>query len=63
MRIFVLAAAVLAMVLVENASAARWTVALPGTPRAQQIRSMDIMSRPNRPLHFYGNIVRRSNGA
>lgn len=24
----------------------------------QKIRSMDILHRPNRPLHFYGNTVR-----
>ncbi len=40
---------------------AAWTVALPFTPRAQAIRSMDINSRPNRPLHIYGTMVRRGN--
>lgn len=24
----------------------------------EQIKSMDILHRPNRPLHFYGNTVR-----
>jgi hypothetical protein len=46
--------------LVELASAsAAWTVAVPFSPKAQAIRSQDIMSRPNRPLHVYGTMVRR----
>jgi hypothetical protein len=28
----------------------------------QEIRSMDILDRPNRPGHFYGNTVRRLHG-
>ena len=28
----------------------------------QQIRATPLMERPNRPLHFYGNTVRRVNG-
>ncbi len=28
----------------------------------QEIRSMDILDRPNRPGHFYGNTVRRRHG-
>ena len=28
--------------------------------RRQQIESMDILERPYRPFHFYGNTVRRS---
>ena len=28
----------------------------------QEIKSMDILERPNRPGHFYGNTVRRLNG-
>jgi hypothetical protein len=47
----------LAISSVGTAQAA-WTVAIPGSPKAQQIRSMDIHSRPNRPLHVYGNAVR-----
>ncbi|HEX4132039.1 MAG TPA: hypothetical protein VHZ24_18545 [Pirellulales bacterium] len=46
-----------AFLSIGTASAA-WTVALPGSSKARQIRSMDIHSRPNRPLHFYGNVVR-----
>ena len=28
----------------------------------REIRSMDILDRPNRPGHFYGNAVRRRHG-
>jgi len=28
----------------------------------QEIRSMNILDRPNRPGHFYGNAVRRRHG-
>lgn len=37
----------------------------PQNPRAltrKEIRSMDILDRPNRPGHFYGNTVRRRHG-
>lgn len=27
--------------------------------RRKEIKSLDIHDRPNRPLHFYGNTVRR----
>lgn len=27
-------------------------------PERQYIKSMDILQRPNRPFHFYGNAVR-----
>ncbi len=30
--------------------------------RRAQIRAMPILERPNRPLHFYGNAVRRNAG-
>ncbi len=32
---------------------------LPIGAEAQQIRQMDILNRPYRPGHFYGNTVRR----
>ncbi len=59
MRRIALALMVLAGLGDTTAATASWTVALPFTPKAQQIRSMDIHSRPNRPLHVYGNMVRR----
>lgn len=45
----------------QNAPVARKTQ----NPRAltrKEIRSMDILDRPNRPGHFYGNTVRRRHG-
>jgi hypothetical protein len=33
---------------------------LPFGPEAAQIRQMDITQRPYRPLHVYGNTVRRA---
>lgn len=41
------------------------TVQKTQNPRAltrKEIRSMDILDRPNRPGHFYGNTVRRRHG-
>ncbi len=41
------------------------TVQRTQNPRAltrKEIRSMDILDRPNRPGHFYGNTVRRRHG-
>lgn len=36
-----------------------WTVGpLPGSAAAEPIRSQDILARPSRPLHVYGNTVR-----
>ncbi len=32
---------------------------LPGNPIGEEIKKMDIMDRPNRIGHFYGNTVRR----
>jgi len=37
-----------------------WSTAmLPTSPEARQIRQMDILDRPYRPGHVYGNTVRR----
>jgi len=45
--------------LLSAASAqANWTVAPPGTERSKEIHAMNILERPNRPLHFYGDTVR-----
>lgn len=35
---------------------------LPGSPLGEEIKKMDIMDRPNRIGHFYGNAVRRRGG-
>jgi len=53
----------LAMVILQLASAVlpaaqRLPIVATGEQRAQ-IKSLDILERPNRPLHVYGNTVRR----
>jgi hypothetical protein len=46
-------------ILVSAASAqANWTIAPPGTERSKEIHAMNILDRPNRLLHFYGDTVR-----
>ena len=58
-------AAVFVSVLIlasEAASAAEPGYSLPITARGEvrdAIKSLDIHDRPNRPLHIYGNTVRR----
>ena len=48
--------------LIDIASArAGWTVAPPGTEKSKEIKEMDILDRPNRVLHFYGDTVRLAN--
>ncbi len=48
--------------LIEIGSAqAAWTIAPPGTDRSKEIKAMNIMERPNRPLHVYGDVVRLAN--
>jgi len=60
-RKFLLAiVAVAAMVDVLPASAA-WTIAPPSTEKSKEIKEMNIMDRPNRLLHFYGDTVRLAN--
>jgi len=45
-------------VAVDSAVAANWTMAPPGSARSEEIKSQDILNRPNRPLHVYGDFVR-----
>ena len=60
-RNFLLAVvAVAAMMDVMTASAA-WTIAPPGSEKSKEIAQMNIMDRPNRVLHFYGDAVRLAN--
>jgi hypothetical protein len=59
MRELVLAMVTLVgLVAVDSAVAANWTMAPPGSARSEEIKSQDILSRPNRPLHVYGDFVR-----
>jgi hypothetical protein len=48
----------LALMLSFRRRRVQWTIALPFTKEARRIHSHDLMDRPNRPLHIYGNIVR-----
>lgn len=44
--------------LAASSAQANWTIAPPGTERSKEIHAMNILERPNRPLHFYGDTVR-----
>jgi hypothetical protein len=50
--------ALVGFVAVDSVGAANWTVAPPGSARSEEIKSQDILNRPNRPLHVYGDFVR-----
>ena len=52
--------AVVALLDIGTANAA-WTIAPPGSTKSKEIKQMDIMDRPNRVLHFYGDTVRMAN--
>lgn len=43
---------------VKDLSSERLPIVARGEKRAE-IKSTDILERPNRPMHFYGNTVRR----
>ena len=53
--------AVVCLVEVGSVSANPWTIAPPGTAKSKEIKQMNIMERPNRLLHFYGDAVRMAN--
>jgi len=52
--------AVIALLDIGTAKAA-WTIAPPGSEKSKEIKQMDILDRPNRLLHFYGDSVRFAN--
>jgi hypothetical protein len=59
---YVLFAVVAAVGLIDIAPArAAWTIAPPGSEKSKEIKEMNIMDRPNRLLHFYGDAVRMAN--
>jgi hypothetical protein len=58
---YILAAVLVTVFLGPSLVDAQWTIAPPGTKRSKEIKSMDILDRPNRPLHIYGTIVRLRN--
>ena len=53
--------AIAGMVGAHSSLAANWTIAPPRTERSKEIKAMNIFDRPNRPLHFYGDVVRLAN--
>ncbi|HZZ29380.1 MAG TPA: hypothetical protein VFE46_15390 [Pirellulales bacterium] len=58
----VLFAIVAVMALIDVAPVnAGWTIAPPGTEKSKDIKELDILDRPNRVLHFYGDAVRLAN--
>jgi hypothetical protein len=55
MRFFLFALiAIVGLIDVGTASAA-WTIAPPGSQKSKDIKAMNIMDRPNRLLHVYGD--------
>ena len=50
--------AIVGLVEVGSTQAATWTIAPPGTARSKEIHELNIMERPSRPLHIYGDAVR-----
>jgi hypothetical protein len=62
MRFFVFSlVAIAALATSGTAGANSWTVAPPGSQRSKDIKSENILDRPNRVLHFYGDAVRFAN--
>jgi hypothetical protein len=62
MRQLVLALmATVGLIGANSACAGNWTVAPPGTQRSKEIKTMEILERPNRVLHVYGDTVRLAN--
>ena len=53
-----IASLAVAVLLGASSVQASWTVAPPGTERSKEIHAMNILDRPSRPLHFYGDTVR-----
>jgi hypothetical protein len=61
MRKLLFAAVALVMLANVVPASAAWTIAPPGTEKSKEIHDMNIMDRPNRVLHFYGDTVRLMN--
>jgi hypothetical protein len=61
MRKFLLAVVAVAMLIDVAPAMAAWTIAPPGTQKSKDIKEMNILDRPNRVLHFYGDAVRLAN--
>lgn len=61
MRYLLFAMVAIAGLMDVGSASASWTIAPPGTEKSKEIKSMDILDRPNRVLHFYGDAVRLAN--
>ena len=61
MRKFLLAIVDVAAMMDVTTAGASWTIAPPGSEKSKEIAQMNIMDRPNRVLHFYGDAVRFAN--
>ena len=61
MRHLLFAMVAIAGLIDIGSASAGWTIAPPGTEKSKEIKSMDILDRPNRVLHFYGDAVRLAN--
>ncbi len=61
MRHLLFALVAVACLIDIGTAQASWTVAPPGTEKSKEIKQMDILDRPNRVLHFYGDTVRLMN--
>ena len=59
-KLLIAMVAIVALAEVIPASAS-WTIAPPGSEKSKEIKEMNIMDRPNRLLHFYGDTVRLAN--
>ncbi|MEM6688724.1 MAG: hypothetical protein AAF664_04805 [Planctomycetota bacterium] len=57
--VIVIASSTLRVEAAQNASPGYSPVVLPRGDYRDQIQSMPVHKRPYRPLHFYGNTVRR----
>lgn len=61
MRYILFALIAIAGLVDVGTASASWTIAPPGTQKSKEIKQMNIMDRPNRILHFYGDAVRLAN--
>ncbi|HEY2880903.1 MAG TPA: hypothetical protein VGJ15_00685 [Pirellulales bacterium] len=61
MKRLLIAAVIVAGMFDVGSARASWTIAPPGSEKSKEIKEMDIMDRPNRLLHFYGDAVRMAN--
>ena len=61
MRKFLLAIVAVAAMMDVTTAGASWTIARRDRRNRKEIAQMNILDRPNRVLHFYGDAVRLAN--